>query len=422
MDKLSDSDSDNDWSDNDRSLLDNAENIMQHISDTPSSSKYKRQHIAIINEETPADLGSAKQKNKATVSRKTKSLTKKEISQVVEHLRTSLDELVSKAIKGVKEEKFWLSNGYQQAVEKIIDNDAFSTIAKNICTDYINLYVKNASGKTKFSDFQLDWFQNYSKYMGNETNSVSSLLANLAEGNEDTKSSHHLKSCIVASLHKNTFDACSAAIISCVSGSKNDSNENCSNDLVPEDDFQLLKLNGWVLREVMAHTSKASKVKETEKAEWEACAASLLSDKSDLPSELKHIDKGLYEGMTFPKSTMLPFFRQTDFAYREITSEENQARYGRAIIQVTKTLMQCNQTLKEKFVESVRLLHNEVSEAVINKIYDVWLEKYLNARIQSTLIIAKEKLELDKAKKRTSNAQNLRDELKTYHVKPQSKK
>ena len=171
--------------------------------------------------------------------------------------------------------------------------------------------------------------------------------------------------------------------------------------------------------EALKYTNKAScGLDEAQKKVWNDVFLNLKSDKSDIPSELHHLDRG---GMTFPKSSFMPFMIKADLLYKEHTCEENFQRYGQKVDEVTKTQLLYNVELEGEFF---RCIHPEetasnikvTSEDIQRQMYEFWIQKYSNTRIKDTFLVAANKLELAKSNKITCDSQNLRDGLKTAHV------
>ena len=75
------------------------------------------------------------------------------------------------------------------------------------------------------------------------------------------------------------------------------------------------------------HLGKANcTLKQQERVAWEACVKSITctkEEKANMPSQLQHLDKGLNEGMMFPRTSLLPFMRICDLCFHELSSEEN---------------------------------------------------------------------------------------------------
>ena len=147
---------------------------------------------------------------------------------------------------------------------------------------------------------------------------------------------------------------------------------------------------------------------EEDKSVWIKIADNIeCKDKQSLPTELKHVDKGTKGGMKFPSNIFLPFMRLADLTFKECASEQNQSKFGNNIAGIIKLQMKGHLPMKEEFAstEGHRMFQTHF-----------WMEKLCNARINDTLLIATEKLELNDNKGITSKTQQLRDGLLTQHV------
>ena len=150
---------------------------------------------------------------------------------------------------------------------------------------------------------------------------------------------------------------------------------------VPDDDFQLFRIHGWILLEALKYTNKAScGLDEAQKKVWNDVFLNLKSDKSDIPSELHHLDRG---GMTFPKSSFMPFMIKADLHYKEHTCEENFQRYGQKVGEVTKTQLLYNVELEGEFF---RCIHPEETASNIKVTQRIYRDKCMNSGYKSTLI------------------------------------
>ena len=415
LDNVSDDSGSSDFSDFDLSLLDNADGIMKSI----SPMKYKT-----CDKKMKVDT---KDKDKAKVTQtsfKSKSqLTKCEIAHVIDHLNSQRDNLIDNTIEGVRNEQFWISHeGYKDHLEECVSKEQFKQFVTHVYCEYTNIYLESSKGHTKYSDFQLQWFQNSSKYLfrRNTQSEYEHMLADLFDSIKSNDKNHFV-SCTVSTVHRHMFDQCSKQIVKLLESPKPNTGRAKPKEKTPDKDYQLFRINGWVLREIIKHTSKkCTGLTESEILEWDSCVSKLKSDKSDLPLELKHLDKGLYDGMVFPKATMLSFMRKSDLIFKDVTSEDSQQKFGNEVASVAKVTMKCHKELKMCFAEQLQW-HNTatIEEDLVNKMYNVWMEKYVNARIKDTIIVAEDKLEMDKAKRTTTKTQNLRDQLLTYHIKPQ---
>ena len=143
--------------------------------------------------------------------------------------------------------------------------------------------------------------------------------------------------------------------------------------------------------------------------------------KKTLPPQLIHLDKGLKEGMTFPKSSLLNFMRQSDVCFREFSAEENCLKFGNSVIGVIKLQMSSHMELKNTFIESVQNVCKSMPIDLCEKGHSFWIEKFCNVRMKD-LLDARGRLLVASSDKITGRTQNLRDTLLTDHVKPSSSK
>ena len=66
------------------------------------------------------------------------------------------------------------------------------------------------------------------------------------------------------------------------------------------------------------------------------CKELKLTDKANIPQELKYLDRGHGEGLTFQKTSFLPFAQRGDLMYKECTKEENVLKFGKNIPEVKR--------------------------------------------------------------------------------------
>ena len=55
------------------------------------------------------------------------------------------------------------------------------------------------------------------------------------------------------------------------------------------------------------------------------------TEKYQLPRHLKLLDKGFYDGLQYPRQALIHFMRKSDGLFRELTSEEQQLRFGNSV-------------------------------------------------------------------------------------------
>jgi hypothetical protein len=195
--------------------------------------------------------------------------------------------------------------------------------------------------------------------------------------------------------------------------------KNITTTTEPDKDHKLLRIHGWILKQAIDHPhSQNTGLSQNEKLLWTSYCEKLISDKSNLPQELKYIDRERGQWLTFPKSCLILFARKCDILYKEFTNEQNCLQFGKNITEITKMQMQSHLSLQEQFIELLMAQVGEgASKELMEKMHKLWINKFCNVRIKDTFLVAKEKLDLKKSDKITSKTQNLRDGLLTDHVK-----
>ena len=393
-----------DFSDCDVTLLENADDIMEKIS--PKKSK-------TANVKKKCKTGATDNKRKVVAPRK-KQLSKAEILQIASHLEKNESSITTKTVDQLNAKCFWDSHrGYRQSLSMCESHEKFTSMIIEIIQDFRELYVKNHKGSTKYDGLQLEWFQNAAKYLKNTDNQITPCLDVIAESVDDRK---HFRSCVISNIHSIVFAICCSEVIAF--STKKQMPKDKPKEYKPDEEYALYKTHGWVLHEMKRHVNlKSCGRSNTEKEVWKQIQDTLVcKDKTMLPSELHHLDKGLYEGMTFPSNSFLPFMRLADVAFKEFTSGENQRKFGNKIAVITKMQMHAHVGLKEEFSTVVTSMNHDVGDEMIDAVFKFWIEKLCNMRIKDTIIVAAEKLELSESKKITSKSQNLRDKLLTKHT------
>ena len=93
---------------------------------------------------------------------------------------------------------------------------------------------------------------------------------------------------------------------------------------------------------------------------WEACVKSITcikEEKANMPSQLHHVDKGLKEGMMFPRTL-----------------------FGAFLPNVIKLQMSSHSALKKIFIENVQAMCTGISCSLCDKVHSFWMEKNCNVR------------------------------------------
>ena len=406
-----------DFSEFDVSLLDDAKEVMERISP-------RKQPIPTKLRKVKAKKHNDNQKTTKTTKTKSKKVSKKlsksEIDSIVQMLRENKVSIVKEAETIICNEAFWHAHqNYHQCLLQCFKAAGVKDIIDMIFEDYITIYLSCDKGNTKFDDFQLLWFQNYSKYFSKATGEIKQLAESvnifLLEDYMDSCSVKHFYSCLISSFHQAIFDVCCRKTMTFFEPDK----QVGSSSKVEHEDHSLLRIHGWVLKEVIDHPQKQNTgLSDTEKAEWSKCSQQLrLNDKSDIYQELKHLDREHGQGLTFPTICLQPFMQQCDLLYKESSCEENFLKFGKNIAEVTKVQVKSNVELAKMFEDIVlKELGQNTSKSMVQKIYTLWIEKFLNVRIKDTFLEAKEKLDLKASNKITAKTQNLRCGLLTHHV------
>lgn len=406
-DIVKNNESDSDFSDWDMTLLENAEDVMAKISPQKVT-------------KTPATKKARQQKIKKPLLKKkklTKQLTKAEIQELTQYLENSKQEITEKVSLDITAKTFWdCHSGYRESLSLCMSQSNFSLLVNSICADFRQLYTKNSKGSTKYDNLQLDWFQNSDKYM-RSNDGDHPIFKDL--DTETVKDHTHFKSCVISNLHTLIFAKSCSLIIEFLVKKRSSDQTKEKEVFSPDEDFALYRMHGWILPEMEKHAnSKTCSLSEEKKSLWLEVKHSLVcKDKSTLPSKLHHHDKGTKQGMTFPTQEMLPFMRLSDVTFKEFTSEENQQKFGNNIANIVKLQMHAHVGMKHTFSEAVNKLCTKDCDSIMDKVFTFWIEKLSNMRINDTLLVGNQKLELAETKEITGDTCMLRDNLKPLHTK-----
>ncbi len=392
-----------DFDDTDLGLLNCAESVMKAIS--------------------PAKTSKKKQKQSDDKAKKTRTLLKSDVKKICAHLKSQKEDIMSVGRSKILKQKVWSSHdGYYTTLTTFMDTEHMTNIMSCIFQDYIHLYDENNKGRGKYGDFQLDWFQNSAKYLLNPT-AETSIFAKTLESY-----TFHFRSVLVSAIHNFIACECSREIIQFLEAPKDpgkDTNTNTGITSSEEDEFQMYKLHGWILKQVIDAPSKANFTSDiTDTADcWITSARMLKADKlhDNLPKELRHYDKGMHDGLIFPTPKLLPFMRIIDCYFKEYSTEQDFNLFGPAVTEIIKMKIQNHIEIKAEFTETLHALCPDITEDVCSKMHLLWMQKFCNARIKN-LLLAREKIHLSSLQKTTSKTQNLRDGLLAHHVNPNKKK
>ena len=221
-------------------------------------------------------------------------------------------------------------------------------------------------------------------------------------------------SCVVSSVHHHIFDSCYKQTLKYKGLS---TVKDCKLQRHPDEDHQLNRINGWVLNECLDFPGKSNcTLNDEQKEQWKSTLQRIKNDKTDLPPELRYLDKG---GLIFPASQMMPFMRKCDLVFKDCSSENNVSKYGKGIASVIKMQLKCDVELNNLFSACAGL---ESDSDMCNIIFTYWMEKYCNVRIKDTLLVSADKIEVEDSNRITNDSQNLRDGLKSDFVKSSTSK
>ena len=413
------SDSDNELSDFDNSLLENADEVLKVISP---------QKVPTIFKETV----SKRIKKPKTEPKQRKALTKGEMRQIMDNIKEQRDEIVKVSITYTENEQFWSAHPhYLTCIKEICAGNLLNDLGCCVFEDYIDIFESCNKGSTKYDDFQLKWFQNASRYLSKCENQNENMMKTIGAilALHEIENKDHFLSCLVSSIHQSIFSNCYKFTIDLKTDLQKQVNRNTMSryqisEKQSDVEHKLYNVHGWVLKEALAYCSKKKGCTLTadEKKIWKSVCDNIVSDdKSVLPNELKHLDRG---GLTFPKPQMLPFMQECDLSCKALLTQASVKSQGDAIGEHIKSELKLNEELFLRFRQCVLEQPSDMTNVLLmKKMYDFWMEKFANVKIKDSLLIGSDKLELTGKAKITTQTLNLRDELKTDYVrKSKSKK
>ncbi len=355
-----------------------------------------------------------KKKPNTGIKEKAKVLSSADINGIISVLKGKKDIIVSKSILQTSSEPMWMSDSsYQRCMTALTETPFLKTITECIMEDYISIYLSCNKGKTKYGDFQLEWFQNNAKYLKEAKGDILTQIREI-KSNLDSKNNKHFLSCLISILHQAIFDECSRETIDYLR--PQETSGSSTNTVECDEEFMLLYMHGWVLKEALQHPYKENTgLTENEKKKWLECCTKLKSDKKELPQQLKYVD--VYgKGLTFPSCLLLPFLCKCDLLFKEYSDERKELEFGANLSAVIKMQLKHNTILKRLFEEAVCQANNDNVCDILDKLFTFWIEKFSNVRY-SGFLKAREMLAVHNSGKMTTLTQNLRDELYTDHVK-----
>ena len=411
LNSLSSDSGSEDFCEEDGILLENAEQLMSNIS---PEKVFKTSNTK---DQTPL--------SKKLKLDGQKTLSKHQLQSVSEHLKDHVNDILTKATLLIQNEKFWdaLDNG-RQFLESIQVLDGYRTVLEAIFDDYIQIYVHSFKGlkSAKYMDFQISWFKNGQKYMCPDDQNIESLMTQIFK-----QTPIQMKSNVISAMHCGIAKACSAEIISYMDKSnEKGNNEKCQegtrNENLADQDFMLYKLHGWVVYELKNHVNSGTcSMTDTDINSWSDILLSITvsGENKNLPCELQYFERSTNKEKRYiyPNPAFITFMRQSDMLFKDYASEENFVAFGKDIYKVLKCQLKSNKFLRSSFNEGLLLAGiTECDNHMLDKLYELWLEKYCNVRIKDRLA-AIDLLSVSNDSKITSKTQNLRDQLLSDHVK-----
>lgn len=160
------SDSNEDFSDFDMSLLEHADEIMQQIS--PQKSKQKHVKVPKLSKKK-TDAASKEKEKSCTI--KGKKLSQAKIEEIISHLKMNQNVLREKCIEDLKKKCFWDTHtGYRESLNNCLAKTEFRHILDIILDDYTTLYLKNNKGTANMTIFNLTGSRTVQSFCTNVAN------------------------------------------------------------------------------------------------------------------------------------------------------------------------------------------------------------------------------------------------------------
>ena len=430
MDIFSDSDSsDSGKSDDliysDTDILEQAGEIMQDVSPVkPSKSKRIKSYQKDSQTVTDGSSSTTTPKLKHEKKKKKLKLKKADNLKISHELKASDVTIADQAIESVKNEHFWRTMEHgSEFICDIIQKDTFKTLVRSIVQDYACLYNMHHRGQSPYQDFQISWFQNARKYLAHADPETQNQMKELC-GNFGWD----YKSNLISVLHSAVSENCSHFIINCIKGDDPRNEEHAEKCITPNqaaslsEDYLIFKLHGWIIREIRSHPNlKTVNLSKEDTQEWQENINKVVADKStdSLPKELSYIDFGKHGGLTFPKPAFSDFMMKTDEVFKELSTEDKFRTFGQHLPSIIKLQIKSHLDIFRLFQSACTAC--DVDEMYQRKFFDIWMEKFCNARINDR-IFGKELTEVAENDKISGKTLNLRDELLTSHIKSKKSK
>ena len=137
------------------------------------------------------------------------------------------------------------------------------------------------------------------------------------------------------------------------------------------------------------------------------------NEKNSLPLGLKTLDEGK---LTFFKSKFSTVLLLLDKRIREMLNEENQKRYPKHLMKLTKQAISLDEELCESFLAAAKTVcTSPVDDVRIRSIWQGLVKKICHTRFKEFYSVQEEKKLIQEGKV-VSADQSLRDKLKTYSV------
>ena len=141
----------------------------------------------------------------------------------------------------------------------------------------------------------------------------------------------------------------------------------------------------------------------------------LMKDKSNVPESLKTLDEG---NLKFPRTELLSFLKSVDNEVREFATDSNLRKYPSKFLTMCQNAVLNNETLEMDFrlivaaiveadVASDAKIVNGLYHALVSKVANTRINKFMNARMERELKIQGKVVDAD---------ETLRPRLKAYAV------
>jgi len=168
-------------------------------------------------------------------------------------------------------------------------------------------------------------------------------------------------------------------------------------------------INGKKGAKKVSETTKDNYVKDVKLMNEMTCSA---EEKKSLPMGLKTLDEGK---LTFFKSKFNVVLLALDKRIREMLNDENQKRYPKNLMKITKKVVYLDEELCEMFLAAAKLVCTAPDEIRLKSIWKDLVKKVSHTKFKE-FYCAQEEKRLSKEGRVVSADQSLRDKLKTYSV------